>query len=49
MGVPLQNIVRNCQELENSEKLKILGDEFKNTIQNAKIASNLMVFQLKDL
>ena len=49
MGVPLQNIVRNCQELETSDKLKILGEEFKTTIQNARVASNLMVFQLKDL
>ena len=49
MGVPLQNIVRNCQELENSDKLKMLGEEFKTTIQNARVASNLMVFQLQDL
>ena len=53
MGHPLENIVKNCQELEQSEQLKSFertsGTLFRQMIKNARIASNLMVFQLKDM
>ena len=53
MGVPLQNIVTNCKEIENSEQLKTFentnGHEFRQMIQNVRMASNLVVFQLRDM
>ena len=53
MGIPLKNIVKNCRELEKSDQLKEFestnGQDFRAMIKNARIASNLMVFQLKDM
>ena len=49
----MENIVTNCKELENSEQLKSFesssGSLFRQMIKNARIASNLMVFQMKDM
>ena len=53
MGVPLKNIVTNCRELENSEQLETFentnGNVFRQMIQNVRMASNLVVFHLRDM
>ena len=48
MGIPLKNIIRNCQGLEESENLKKFekdnGMTFRKQIKNTRMVSNLMVY-----
>jgi hypothetical protein len=50
---PLNNIIRNCEELENSEQLKKFeeknGETLRHMIKNARLVSNLMYYHLRDM
>jgi hypothetical protein len=53
MGIPLNNIIRNCKGLEDSESLKKFeqdnGNTFRKQVKNTRMVSNLMVYQLMDM
>jgi len=50
MVMPLKTIVKTCWDLEQSDQMKEYeASEFIRMLQNARIFSNLMVLQLKDM
>lgn len=53
MGIPLKNIIKHCQDIEDSENLEKFENEndqtFRKQIKNTRMVSTLMVYQLMDM